>query len=499
MAQWTTKLATCDLAALPGRWWLGLPCNDIKARVQTCPDQQANTKQPYLFVYDCKYCSDSDSPGQERNLPDGTRCDDNDIRTRNDRCTNGVCSGTPYTCGPCERHDGESCVILSQVNAGDECDTSAHATTCTKTTENLMGCPKVSHRRPTATAGRVVAAVDVMGQCCYMCVKGTRLPGCKSWAFSVQTNECRLYTITTASALEDGRDAYNWHTGQVSTSPPNCAPYTSMTDCETSGLACSWVKSGAGGSCLPAADFRQLWKFIPATLDMSLNYYDREHARPLLAIGTKSSMSDCQSWCKTWSESGLRCLAWNWWENDRKCELLRTVREWVQPMPSEPVWSGYRTPFASLPYAGAGVCKVGGSCKQSGKTDDSPAQSPAHAPGDRMGCGMCNPLSSQSALSELSYPKWCYVRTDVCDLDVACNIAQKTCGDNSNGQYYRPDTVPCRPPAWDTSLYPESDLSPYDTPWDFPNQGSWANWNKQWLFDADRSLYYHLARHGICV
>ena len=166
--------------------------------------------------------------------------------------------------------------------------------------------------------------------------------------------------------------------------------------------------------------------------------------------------------------------------------------------PPQVIHSAFHSPIGATPYAGAGVCKVGSSCMRAGETDDSPIASPAHAAGDGMGCGTCNPLSDAGALSELPHPKYCYVRTDVCDMDVACNIAEKTCGDNSAEQYYRPDTVPCAPPAWDTASYPESDLSPYTTPWDFPDKGLWATWSKQWVFDADptRNLYYHTVWHG---
>ena len=498
VSTWTSRVSGCTYPGaglLPGKWWLGLSCADIRSRVAVCPDTSTIMRlvSDFAFLYDqCSYCHDYGTGGFPQTSANGRRCDDGNMRTRDDQCVDGACRGTPYACGFCERHDGERCVTLSQVNAGAECDSAAHSAQCTAMAESLMGCPKVSHRRPTATAHRVLQAVGVMGQCCYQCL---HMDACKSWAFSVQTHECRLYTSSTAGALESSRNTFNWHTGQVSATSPDCAPYTGITACETSGLACQWVS----GSCVPASDFRHQWKFIPATPDSALNYYDRENTRTLLAIGTKSSWADCRSWCDGYSDSGLTCLAWNWWELDQKCELLRTVRQWMQPVPAQQVYSGFKAfkkGSASLPYARAGVCKTGAGCKSYGDTDDSPAASPAHAAGDGMGCGVCNPLSSQSALSQLSYPKWCYVRSNVCDVDVACSIAEMTCGDNSADQYYRPHYVPCGLPTWDTATYPVSDLSPYATPWDFPDKGLWATWGKRWVLDTNRGLYYHTTWQG---
>ena len=42
------------------------------------------------------------------------QCSDNNIKTKNDRCVNGACVGTPYNCLSCERHDGNGgCPIQS--------------------------------------------------------------------------------------------------------------------------------------------------------------------------------------------------------------------------------------------------------------------------------------------------------------------------------------------------------------------------------------------------
>ena len=294
------------------------------------------------FVYDCKYCGDVETGGVELNLPDGTRCDDNNAETRDDRCTGGVCAGTPYTCGFCERHDGEDCVRLSQVNAATECEAHLHGGECQALQDTLMGCPHVSHVRPTAPADRVVPQLAVMGQCCHACAAGAPLAGCASWSYSVQTRECRLYAAR-ADAVEDGRAAFNWHTGHVGAGA--CAEHGTQPECEASG-PCAWV----AGAC--QAGPRAQWYFEVAPVNASLNYYDRERALTLVGEGPRASAELCRDWCGTLSVSGVAgqdCQAWNWWALNQSCELLRTVRSWRQTsdqvqVPSPPPMSGCVAP-----------------------------------------------------------------------------------------------------------------------------------------------------------
>ncbi|XP_048583423.1 uncharacterized protein LOC116619209 isoform X2 [Nematostella vectensis] len=59
----------------------------------------------------CQECN-SANPHQWTNnnaLP----CSDNNVQTKNDRCSNGACMGTPYSCLPCESHDGRGCPLKS--------------------------------------------------------------------------------------------------------------------------------------------------------------------------------------------------------------------------------------------------------------------------------------------------------------------------------------------------------------------------------------------------
>ena len=162
------------------------------------------------------------------------------------------------------------------------------------------------------------------------------------------------------------------------------------------------------------------------------------------------------------------------------------LRRWTQKNSSDlrAVESGYRTAGASGLYPLAGVCEVGGACHVAGYTA---AVRPGHFAGDATACSMCDPLKDQGALSALSYPKTCYLRSDLCDLDVSCDIEAKTC---PNDAYLRPEGVVCRPPPWDQALYGAADLAPYEEPWNFPRNGLWEHWTPGWELDRSRDLYY---------
>ena len=50
---------------------------------------------------------------REWTINDNLQCSDNNVTTKDDRCLNGVCKGTSYSCLECEQHDGRGCPIKS--------------------------------------------------------------------------------------------------------------------------------------------------------------------------------------------------------------------------------------------------------------------------------------------------------------------------------------------------------------------------------------------------
>ncbi|KAK3735006.1 hypothetical protein QZH41_010660, partial [Actinostola sp. cb2023] len=61
--------------------------------------------------YPCQQC-DSNNP-YKWTSNNNLQCSDNNVKTKNDRCVSGVCRGTPYSCLPCESHDGSGCPLKS--------------------------------------------------------------------------------------------------------------------------------------------------------------------------------------------------------------------------------------------------------------------------------------------------------------------------------------------------------------------------------------------------
>jgi hypothetical protein len=55
-------------------------------------------------------------------------CSDNNVTTRDDRCSNGECRGQPFTCLPCQDHRNDICQIKTghcviNYNNGNTCFT----------------------------------------------------------------------------------------------------------------------------------------------------------------------------------------------------------------------------------------------------------------------------------------------------------------------------------------------------------------------------------------
>lgn len=65
-----------------------------------------NFRIGYLFFQECDR-NDKHKWTNNNNL----QCSDNNVRTNDDRCVNGVCVGTPYSCLSCQTHDGSGCPI----------------------------------------------------------------------------------------------------------------------------------------------------------------------------------------------------------------------------------------------------------------------------------------------------------------------------------------------------------------------------------------------------
>ena len=60
----------------------------------------------FIFLQEC-----DSSRKHQWTINDNLQCNDKNIRTKNDRCVNGICRGTPYDCLSCETHDGSGCPL----------------------------------------------------------------------------------------------------------------------------------------------------------------------------------------------------------------------------------------------------------------------------------------------------------------------------------------------------------------------------------------------------
>ena len=75
-----------------------------------CADQLVADIHSNCFMNDSHQQCDSNkehSWTSNNNLP----CSDNSVKTKDDRCVNGACRGTAYTCLPCENQDGSGCPL----------------------------------------------------------------------------------------------------------------------------------------------------------------------------------------------------------------------------------------------------------------------------------------------------------------------------------------------------------------------------------------------------
>ncbi|KAL9987480.1 hypothetical protein ACROYT_G001793 [Oculina patagonica] len=116
-----TKNDKCSNGVCTGTPFTCLPCEECKndaCRVKPgyCVINEGGTRKCFNNGalrpgYPCQKC-DSNRNTQwtnDNNLP----CSDNNLRTKDDRCSSGTCVGTPYNCLSCETHDGSGCPIKS--------------------------------------------------------------------------------------------------------------------------------------------------------------------------------------------------------------------------------------------------------------------------------------------------------------------------------------------------------------------------------------------------
>ncbi|CAB4034879.1 extracellular matrix A-like [Paramuricea clavata] len=59
----------------------------------------------------CQQCNSNNPKRWTAN--NNLKCSDNNVKTRNDRCINGDCSGQPYTCLSCQDHYNDACRLKS--------------------------------------------------------------------------------------------------------------------------------------------------------------------------------------------------------------------------------------------------------------------------------------------------------------------------------------------------------------------------------------------------
>lgn len=87
---------------------------------ETCDGSNCQIKPGFCVIDGTCYTNGNLRPGkpcQQCNSNNPTRwtannnlkCSDNNVKTRNDRCTNGECRGVPYSCLTCQEHHNDAC------------------------------------------------------------------------------------------------------------------------------------------------------------------------------------------------------------------------------------------------------------------------------------------------------------------------------------------------------------------------------------------------------
>ncbi|XP_066021515.1 latent-transforming growth factor beta-binding protein 2-like [Pocillopora verrucosa] len=114
-----TKNDRCSNGVCSGTPFSCLPCeecqNDVcRVKPGYCVINESGIRQCFNHGslrpgHQCQDCNDSDKFAWTNNntLP----CTDGKACTKNDRCSNGVCSGTPFSCLPCEECQNDVCRV----------------------------------------------------------------------------------------------------------------------------------------------------------------------------------------------------------------------------------------------------------------------------------------------------------------------------------------------------------------------------------------------------
>ncbi|XP_020602178.1 neurogenic locus Notch protein-like, partial [Orbicella faveolata] len=116
-----TKNDRCSNGVCSGTPFTCLPCEECyndacRVKPGYCVINDGGTRKCFNHGdirpgYPCQQC-DSNRNNQWTNN-NNLQCSDNNLKTKNDRCSSGTCVGTPYNCLSCETHDGSGCPIKS--------------------------------------------------------------------------------------------------------------------------------------------------------------------------------------------------------------------------------------------------------------------------------------------------------------------------------------------------------------------------------------------------
>ncbi|XP_066021598.1 protein crumbs homolog 1-like isoform X2 [Pocillopora verrucosa] len=114
-----TKNDRCSNGVCSGTPFSCLPCeechNDVcRVKPGYCVINASGIRQCYDHGslrpgHQCQECDSNHNDRWTNN--NNLKCNDTNLKTKDDRCLSGTCVGTPYNCLSCETHDGSGCPI----------------------------------------------------------------------------------------------------------------------------------------------------------------------------------------------------------------------------------------------------------------------------------------------------------------------------------------------------------------------------------------------------